>query len=107
MDKIEELTISAYDVEVMRNREAEKKRKHERAMERWRTFASIGIAVAVMAGICGAIYLLWQANAGPSASEQEETKVRIACINAGGTWAKVSSSSTDYGTCFGPIIQSP
>lgn len=108
---MEDMTISAYDVEVMRNREKRLVEKHERSLNRWKqASAAVGylaLAGGVVGTVVGGIFMIWQASAGPSAEEELEQEIRIECTKAGGTWIEVSSSpesASGYGTCFGPPI---
>lgn len=107
---MEEMTISAYDVEVMRNREKRLEEKHSRSLNRWKQGSAavgyVSLAGGVIGTVVGSLFLIWQANAGPSAEEELEQEVRIECTKVGGTWINVSSpeAASEYGTCFGPVI---
>lgn len=102
---LEDMTIPAYDVEVLRNSEAEKKRRHERTVKRWETFGIVGGFAVFGAVIVALVYIWWQAMAGPSAAEQRQKEVQIVCTERGGTWLDVSQpDSAEEGACFGSLI---
>jgi len=95
------MTISQYDVEMLRFRQKEKERKHERAVVRWK-YASlaVGYAAAAVAPI-GVAYIIWMGVRGPSAQQVLEDQQKKECISTHGTWVKLADGDRSaYGTCI-------
>jgi hypothetical protein len=100
---MDDMTIAAYDVEVLREQQREAERRHARALARWRYSAMAVGYVAAAAAVVAVVWIIWQGVAGPSATEQFEDRQKIACIEAGGSWLRVGDPDrgNEYGTCFG------
>ena len=102
----DEMTISDYDVAVFEERKAERKRAHERTVQRWRSGAAAVGWVSLAATILGIVFALYQYNVGPSTKEELEHVEKLECIADSGTWIKLADSgnTAGYGTCiFGEV----
>lgn len=96
-----EAFVHQYDLREQEERHLERKRKHERTMERLQT---TGIAIgflALAAAVIGVAYIIWLGVRGPSADDAAEERLKSECIAQHGTWIKVADGPDDtYGACM-------
>jgi hypothetical protein len=98
----DEMTIQEYDVLVLRNQQAEAERRHRRSLNRWRHGSMAVGYLAAAAAVLGTVCRVWQAVAGPSATDVLEDRQKRECIVAHGSWLRVDTGAdSTYGTCFG------
>jgi hypothetical protein len=95
----DELSISAYDVEVFRTRqkaeEKELERRHKRTIKRWTIIGGSIAALSMSAAAVGVAYIIWMGVRGPSASEVLENQQRAQCIQEHGNWIKIDTTDDD------------
>jgi hypothetical protein len=94
------MTIDQYDLEVLRQQQQDKVRRHERALARWRYGSMVVGYVAAAGATLGLAFMLWQGVAGPSAEDQLEDGQRRECIAEHGTWVKIADGTETTGTCL-------
>lgn len=100
-----EMTISAYDVEIMRNEQRRIDQRHERSIRRWKSGATAVGFLAAAGAVVGVALVFWMGVRGPSAKDQLEDQQKRECIAQHGTWVKISQGTDgDYGSCiFGTV----
>lgn len=110
MTTVPEPTVSQFDLEDQKERhrvaEREFQAKQAAAAEKAKTrrvrtkyTAYSFIALVAACAIVAFIYLMWQANKGPSAKDQLQQQEMSACIAKGGTWTFLGGGSESNKTC--------
>lgn len=115
MSTLPEPTVSVFDLEDQKERhrvtEREFLAKQAEATERARTrrvrienTSYAFITLFIVAGIIALVYVIWQANKGPSASDTINQEQYTTCVSKGGTYTQLGAD-TDKTCVFMKEVQ--